>query len=480
MATMLVTGASVGTALQQLLMADDIEPGAEPGYQTCKIIYLYHPLGAKMAEAPIKMAQSQAREISVGNAPERVKQAFIDERDRMGADKIILNLETQTRVYGVASVVLGARDFATDKPLTPEELVRAELFFNVMDPLNTAGSLVLNQDPNAPDFQKHGDVVSKGVRYHRSRALVRMNEQPIYIAYTASAFGFVGRSVYQRGLFPLKSFVNTMITDDMVARKAGLLIAMLQQAGSVIDNAMQRLFGVKRALLKEAGNDNVLSIGLTEKIETLNMQNVNTAMAESRNNILKNIAMSDDMPAKFLENETMIGGMAEGTEDAKMIAHYIDRKRVEMQPSYAWFDNIVQYRAWNKEFYETIKVEFPDEYGSVDFITARTKWRNDFRAVWPSLLTEPDSEKAKVSEIKYKSAVAAYEVFEPGFSPANKAKLNQWLVDTINNETDLFETPLEFDMDEQLEYLESLPPPPDPAVKAEAEPPGPQTFSQRA
>jgi len=37
--------------------------------------------------------------------------------------------------------------------------------------------------------------------------------------YTQAAFGFVGRSVYQRPLYPLKSFVQTMITDDLGGAK---------------------------------------------------------------------------------------------------------------------------------------------------------------------------------------------------------------------------------------------------------------------
>ena len=65
-----VVGAGLGTNLQALLMADDIVPGAAPSYQICKTIYLYHPMGAKMVDTPISLAQSQPRTISVPDAPE--------------------------------------------------------------------------------------------------------------------------------------------------------------------------------------------------------------------------------------------------------------------------------------------------------------------------------------------------------------------------------------------------------------------------
>src|SRR6185503_5172640 len=135
------------------------------------------------------------------------------------------------------------------------------------------GSLVLNQDPNSPDFQKHAAIAVAGQPYHRSRSVTLMNEKPIYISYTTSGFGFVGRSVYQRALFPLKSFIQTMITDDMVTRKAGLLVAKMKQPGSIADNLMAKALGIKRNLLKEASMNNVINIGPDDAIETLDMQN---------------------------------------------------------------------------------------------------------------------------------------------------------------------------------------------------------------
>jgi hypothetical protein len=64
---------------------------------------------------------------------------------------------------------------------------------------------------------------------------------------------------------------------------------------------------------------------------------------------------SAPMPAKILEEETFAEGFGEGTEDAKYIARFINRFRVSMNPRYQFFDKIVQYRAWNKDFYKTIQ-----------------------------------------------------------------------------------------------------------------------------
>jgi len=207
---------SIGASLVSLLMADDIQPGTDPSYQLCKTIYLYHPLGQKMAESPINLAQSQSRKVTVQNAPEEVTKAFVKEWADLSADQHIHNVMRLSRVYGLASLVLGCEEVPAEQPLDMTKIWQQSLWFTALDPLNTAGSLVLSQVPTAPDFNKPVVVRVNGKVFHRSRYQVVFNESPVYLAYTSSAFGFVGRSVYQRALFPLKSFIRTMIADDMI------------------------------------------------------------------------------------------------------------------------------------------------------------------------------------------------------------------------------------------------------------------------
>ena len=46
----------IGTPLQALLLADQIEPGSEASYELCKILYTHHVLGKKLADTPITLA----------------------------------------------------------------------------------------------------------------------------------------------------------------------------------------------------------------------------------------------------------------------------------------------------------------------------------------------------------------------------------------------------------------------------------------
>jgi len=453
MATINIQGSSLGNALQDLLMADDLEPGDGPAYATCKAIFSYHPLGQKIADAPVAMAMSQERRIAVPGSPEeRVVDRFKRTWKAMGIDHHIFNTKRLSRVYGIASVAMVADGVTPSEPIEYDRLPTLNLSFNVIDPLNSAGSLVLSQDPNAIDFQKPGAITVNGTAYHPSRTCTVLNEDPIYLDYTRSAFGYVGRSVYQRALFPLKSFINTMQTDDMVSRKAGLLIAFMKMPGSIIDGIMAAVAGVKRALLQQGVTDNVLSMGSEDKVESLNLQNIDGASSAARRNILENIASAVPMPAKLLLQETFAEGFGEGTEDAKYIAQFIDRIRIEMQPLYDYFDPIVMYRAWTKDWYETIQKDFPEEFSGVDFTTAFYRFKNAFTAVWPNLLEEPESEKVKIDEVRLRALISIVQVLIPNLDQANRATVIQTALDNINQNKVLFQSPFVLDYDALKKY----------------------------
>jgi hypothetical protein len=448
----------IGSELTNLLLADAIVPGSPVGYATAKAIFAFHPLGAKMAENPINMAQSQEREITVPAGPEtRLVEAFHREWKAISADALIKSAAVTARIYGIASLVAGERGGDPSKPIDWKRLADADLYFNVLDPLNTAGSLVLDQDPNSPDFQKPKAVSVGNQAYHPSRTVVAMNEQPIYIEWSNSAFGFVGRSVYQRALYPMKSFINSMITDDTVTKKVGLLVWMAKAPGSIINNRMMSFLGWKRSQLQSGLTGNVLTIPETDKIESLNFQNLEGAARLTRENILKNIATAAGMPARMLDQETLVSGFGEGAEDAKQIARYIDRVRIEIDPLYRFFDRIVQRRAWSPAFYETIKRDYPDDVRGMPYETAFYQWVNSFKATWPNLLVEPDSERAKTEEVRFKSAVAVFEVMMDRLDPENAAALAAWVADEINSRRELFSVPLPLDEDALAKWLKSKP-----------------------
>lgn len=444
--------------LKQMLEAPDIAPGSPPSYELCKAIFTDHVLGAKIAQTPIEMAMNEARHIEIQNGPEsRIKDKFLSEWEALGCDATIKSCATLSRVYGVCSVVLAAEDVPSNEPIKPEALPGMTIAFNVLDPLNTAGSLVLNQDANAIDFLKPtGTITAAGQPYHRSRAVVLMNEEPVFLDYSVSAFGYVGRSVYQRVLYPLKSFVSTMIANDMVARKAGLIIAKMKQPSSIADRMMAGAFAQKRELLKVGENGEVLSIGEDDDVFSIPLMNVDASLAASRQNIIDDIAAGAPMPSLLISAKSFAQARGDGTEDAKSVAQFIDGIRRWMRPLYDYFDTICMYRAWTPEFYETIQNDYP-EYKGIPYETAFADWRNSFFASWPSFLKEPESEQIEVEKVTFEAALGLFRELSGQVDPENRARLAEWLQDNMNSKRKLFSAPLDLDLEALAQYE-----PPDP------------------
>ncbi|MHA3667860.1 anti-CBASS protein Acb1 family protein [Yersinia enterocolitica] len=452
--------------LSLLLEGDDIQPGMSAGYQICKTIYLYHPLGGKMVDRPIKMAMNEPRTVHVSQTfalEQRLREAFEREWRSLGADRHISNAARIARIYGTSAIAMLVDNQEPSVALDFRTLYKHNISFNILDPLNTAGSIVLNQDPNAQDFQKVDGIRVAGKAYHKSRCVVIQNEAPIYLAYNPAAFGFTGRSVYQRALFPLKSFIQTMRTDDMVAVKGGLLITKIKGPSSIINNAMQKLSGIKRMMLKRGRTGEVLQVGHEDIIESIDLNNLDKPLDTVRNHILANIAAAADMPAIILNSETFTKGFGEGTEDAKAVAVYIDDLREWLDELYNYFIRICQYRAWSIEFFQTLRVDMPEIKNTYSLYF--TKWINNFEYAWPSSLKEPESEKVKVDETRFKAIVSTLEILLPQLTsdPDNRATLIEWACENANANEHLFPQRLNLDYDSLLNNPpEQIPSPQEP------------------
>lgn len=453
--------------LLALLDSDDIQPGSTVGYQTCKTIYIFHPLGGKMVDRPIKMAMNEPRAVHIAQTyslEQRLRDAFEKEWKALKADQHIAAAARIARIYGTSAIAMLVDNQEPSQALDYRTLYKHNVSFNILDPLNTAGSIVLNQDPNAQDFQKVDGIKVGGKAYHKSRCVVLQNEDPIYLAYNPAAFGFTGRSVYQRALFPLKSFIQTMRTDDMVAVKGGLLVAMIKNASSIANKVMQAMSGIKRMMLKRGKTGEVLQIGHEDVIQSIDLSNLEKPLDSARNHILANIAAAADMPAILLNSETFTQGFGEGTEDAKSVAVYVDDIRRWLETVYEFFIRICQYRAWSIEFFRALRADIPELKDTYSLYFSR--WINNFEYRWTSSLKEPESEKVKVDETRFKAIVSMLESLLPQLTadPVNRATLIKWACENANTNENLFPQRLDLDYAE----LQDNPPP----ETRDPEPPG--------
>ncbi len=135
------TESTLGGEIKRMLESDEMLIGDGPSYELAKSCFLYHPLGRKMAEGPVALAQSQKRRITVGDAPPEVAKQFETEWKRLRADKHIANVARLSRIYGISTLIIGVGENEdADKALDPAVLADKDVWFSALDPLNTAGS----------------------------------------------------------------------------------------------------------------------------------------------------------------------------------------------------------------------------------------------------------------------------------------------------------------------------------------------------
>ena len=437
-------GVPENTPLYNILMTNSLVPGEQPSYMVCKDLYLYHPLGKKIIDAPISRAMNKRREIVVLEQPDFVARRFNERWDALQSDYYIADCYRLSRIYGISSLAIIPENGDTATPLKPKELYKERISFNSLDPLNTAGSLIGVLDPNRPDFLKYSSIQVQGKTYAASRSHIQLYENPVYLSFTNSSFGYVGRSAFNRCLYPMQSYLQSMIADNLVMVKSGVLVAKINQPGSIIDRVQTAAQNLRLSILKGARTGNTVSIKPDESIESLDLHYLD--YQKQRLNILETIALSLDMPAQFLTSDALSQGFGEGTEDAKLIISYIDRVRLDMKNLYDFMDMVVMHNAWTPEYFESIRLSLKDPLMTYEEFFNSCK--RSFRASWPDALEPSKKERIEQQRISYESVLQVWNSLSRTTEGENKGNLMKWVVDNLNEMGDLFPNKLKVDTDE--------------------------------
>lgn len=443
----------LSSELMQILGSEAIKPGSDVGYQLCKLLWQFHPLGGKLVEKPINMAMCKPRSYNVETDPdERVVRQFREVWERMGINDKIKNLFYLSRCYGAAAIGVGTDGVSCKESLPTFGLREEDVYINVWDPLNAAGSMVTDQNPNSRYYQQANATLKISSKsWHPSRTQKLFNGTPIYLEYQNSAFGFTGRSVFQRVLYPMKSYISTMVANNLVAKKSGVLVSKVKQNGSVASGIMAAATGKKRENVKIAENEGVLSIGTEDDIQSLNLQNIDKALSTSRDNIISDIAAGSDVPAILIKEEAFSNGFGEGKEDSKAISQYIDGVRQAIEPVMDYFERLVRYIAWSEEFYESIKNDFPDIITD-DYQTTFRLWEREFDAQWQELVGEsPDKRRESDSKV-VQQAAGLFAVMAPQLDPENRAMAAEWLASVTNATETYGNSPIIIDKEALSKY----------------------------
>ncbi|MFZ4220811.1 hypothetical protein ACEV6Q_23535, partial [Enterobacter ludwigii] len=211
-------------------------------------------------------------------------------------------------------------------------------------------------------------------------------------------------------------------------------------------------------VIKISENGGVVSIGVGEDVESLNLQNIDKTLDTVRNNIISDIATGCDVPAALLKDEAFAVGWSDGAEDSKAVSQYIDGIRQGIDPVISFFERIVQYIAWDEDFYNALKAEFPDII-TEDYQTTFYRWRREFTASWVELVAPPQNEEQEAESKVVQQAVAVFVSLVKEVDPKNRAKVADWLANILNNTTAFGDSPLILDMDSLSAYQPPVPSP---------------------
>lgn len=151
------------------------------------------------------------------------------------------------------------------------------------------------------------------------------------------------------------------------------------------------------------------------------------------------------------KEEAFSNGFGEGTEDSKAISQYIDGVRQQIEPVMDYFERLVQYIAWNEEFYQSLKNDYPDIITD-DYKTTFYQWRREFTATWQELVEEsPDKRRESDSKV-IQQAIALFSAVSPQVDPENRAAVTEWLASLVNATQTYGEAPLIIDVDALANY----------------------------
>ncbi|MDI2113060.1 anti-CBASS protein Acb1 family protein [Commensalibacter nepenthis] len=433
-------------------------------YDLCKQLYVYHPLGKRIVDLPIDLTLNKDRILNVKHelSPELLEQ-FNKKWKELNLTRVIRNLAVTSRLYGIAALFIKADGVEDNKKIPDDKtLNNYKITPLVYDALNIAGSATGNQNIDSVDFLELKDVYRSGTALAKDRSIILSNGDPIYIEYINSAYGYAGRSVFQNCAGLLQSYLDVMEADNTVARKVALIVAKLNQGGSAT-RVQEAANDQKRNLLQEARNDNVLSIGTNEDIDTLNMTNVDNSLDTSRRHIIEDIANAIDLPVILLNGQKFTGGFGEGSEDTKNIGRHIDNKRQWLEPIFDFCDNLVMELAWDFNFIDSLNSKNSSFYDK-NLTSFEEKQRlykvkfqelkNSFSYSFPSFLTETEAEILDGDVKKINSMKTIFESVYDKVDPQTKSQLICWMMDNFNDLRSVNKVKIDYNPDEIKEFIE--------------------------
>ena len=337
----------------------------------------YHPLMLAITGKPFLDALSRGFEYVFDDAPPEAKERFAKVAD--SATQPVIRVFKLALSYGAAGIGIVVSGEDASKPIDTgwfSQNLENGFSFNTFDSLVTAGSFITDLDPNSTEFQKVIDFSVRGKRYHFSRCKAVFNplEDPNYLQYESSAYGFVSASILKRALPALQQYLRLRIAETLLTKKVASFVIKQDVKQSVYEKISETINSFKRSKVEDLTGGDAITIGIDDSIESFDLANSSQTINALDELNMNSLASSTGWQASYLKHSMLSTGFADGSNDAAQIDKMLYSVQRFTKELFEWIDDILFYIAWTDGFIDEIANQSPDLY--------RGKTRNQIRQLW--------------------------------------------------------------------------------------------------
>lgn len=329
-------------------------------YRECQNIFLYFPLGKRLASALVNFAMSAPRKISFNDMPPAFVDRFLEIAQEYDIENIIRRACIQTRIFGLSGLYASHSDIKPHEPLSWQNIQKGIFAFNIADPLNLAG-LEISQNPLSPAFQRVNKAFINGVRVHNNRICVLFNDTPLYLQWIDSNLNWGSASIYQNMAGIIKSWNRCVIALERMATKAGSVVYKGRD-GSVLSGLAQNVAKKSLELIRNMQNDGAAMIDKDASIEFFSLTGVEVvdSIVSQMNNLIL-MALSDT-PSALLLDKNLAQGFGDGSEDMKTLLMCVNNFREHsLRPFYNFVDKYLLALAFNDSYLAEAMRDYKDD-----------------------------------------------------------------------------------------------------------------------
>lgn len=369
-------------------------------YETCKNIYRTSALGKRIIEGLINYALSVPREITVKDLPEEFVKAFNKTSQSMKQTEKIKEALYISRIYGTSALFINVShetEYALDYIPNSAD-TGYDIHFTTLDPMNLSNCQV-NLDPLHPNFLTIDRIVINNKEFDK-RLIIMCHPLPfLYLDDRTSLIPFSPPSVFYNMADLITDYDKAIQSLDALLYKAGVIIYSYNSGGKISGVKIDSIKASEQILnQKRAGS--VLAVPTGNAIQDFPINNV-LGIVEAINKLEDCITKAlKDTPASILFDSQLGRGFSSGEMDKQTEIQTVDTYRQNfIRPLYEGTDYFVMLKAWDEEFLNDIKEQYPD-LSKYDNVYLFEKAREGFEFEFGNLYPEPEQVKIGNNNMK--------------------------------------------------------------------------------